>query len=453
MKKNDLWVYMIILIMAGIISSCQISDTELGEDILPPGDNVNLFHDTIFDIHAYPITARPYISSERSLDTDRLMLLGNLYDTIVGRSRASVITQFNTNLSFTSGNNMEIDSLMLFLQIQDYEGDMSERITIRIYELTERLYRDSVYYSNFNPEGIYNPVPLVQKTIMPEDASNVSFLIEDQDFRDKFLALGSDTSLFRDDSIFKDYFNGLYIEAESTSPEGALARVHLASANSLLYLKYTNDSIEIDSTAERDYKWSQFSIDQYFSQKINIFEHDFSGTQLSGIIDNDSIKSPYCYVQGMAGVNTRFSFESLEEWMAKKPIAISSASLVFEVVPEEESGIQYDDLPDRLMIGSILADGSYEPIFDHYVLSANSQGTKFGGYKKAVSEGMFFDTTYTYRFNVGLHFQSMIDGEKLEKDFILQLDEMNMNSEISKLWSNLPTNKKRIRLEIAYLKL
>ncbi len=73
----------------------------------------------------------------------------------------------------------------------------------------------------------------------------------------------------------------------------------------------------------------------------------------------------------MAGVNTRFSFESLEEWMAKKPIAISSATLVFEVVPEEESGIQYDDLPDRLMIGTILEDGSYEPIYDYYVLSAN----------------------------------------------------------------------------------
>ena len=33
---------------------------------------------------------------------------------------------------------------------------------------------------------------------------------------------------------------------------------------------------------------------------------------------------------------------------------------------------------------------------------------------------MFSDTIYTYRFNMGLHFQSMIDGEKLDNDFILQ---------------------------------
>ena len=57
MKKKDLWVYMIILIMIWIISSCQISDKELGEDLLPPGDDVFLYHDTIFDIHAYPVTS------------------------------------------------------------------------------------------------------------------------------------------------------------------------------------------------------------------------------------------------------------------------------------------------------------------------------------------------------------------------------------------------------------
>ncbi len=67
MKKKDLWVYMIILIMVGLISSCQISDTELGEDLLPPGDNVILFHDTIFDIHAYAVLlADPISTSERS---------------------------------------------------------------------------------------------------------------------------------------------------------------------------------------------------------------------------------------------------------------------------------------------------------------------------------------------------------------------------------------------------
>jgi hypothetical protein len=66
---------------------------------------------------------------------------------------------------------------------------------------------------------------------------------------------------------------------------------------------------------------------------------------------------------------------------------------------------------------------------------------------------MFSDTTYTYRFNMGLHFQYMLDGEKSENDFILQLEDGQINSKYSKLWSNLPANERRIRLEIVYLKL
>ena len=108
------------------------------------------------------------------------------------------------------------------------------------------------------------------------------------------------------------------------------------------------------------------------------------------------------------------------------------------------------------MTGSILEDESYEPIYDYYVLFANDptqQATRFGGYKKAESMGLFNDTTYTYRFNIGLHFQSMVDGAKPDNDFILQLDDGNINPKYTTLWSNLPANERRIRLEIVYLKL
>ena len=453
MKKKDLWVFMIISIMAVFISSCQIGNQELGEDILPPGDDVFLYRDTIFEINAYPVSGKRLVSSEIEYNEYRVLLMGNLQDTLVGTSEASIITQFNSNLSFTSGPNMEIDSLMLFLYIQDYTGDMDQEITIRIHELTERIYMDSIYYSNFDPAGKINPIPLVEKSFMPEDGTMLDFLIEDQDFQDKFLALGDDTTLFKNDSIFKDYLNGLYIEAESASPDGSMARVHLAHPQSMLSLKYANDSTQIDSIEGVEFKWSQFTIDQYFCQKINIFKHDYAGTYLSTIIDNDSIHSPYCYVQGMAGVNTKISFTSMEEWMEESPISVSSANLVFSVVPEDESGILYDDLPERLMLGTLLEDGDYEPVYDYFVLRNNQQGSAFGGYKKAESKGLFSDTTYTYRFNMPLHFQYMVDGLKLDTDFILELSDGRINPKISKLWSNLPANSKRIRLEVVYLKL
>jgi hypothetical protein len=457
MKKKDLWVMAIIMVMIGSFLSCEYNDNELGMDILPPGDNVIVYHDTIFEIDAYTMKGEPLVTSEVNFDGTRLMLLGALEDTIIGKSTASVITQYNRSAGYKPAENLEIDSLFLSLYISNFLGDVEQDLHLTVYEFTERIYLDSdhTYYSDFDVEGKYNPVPLVQQTVTPKEDNTYHLLIENQDYINKFLAVESDTSLFSNDSIFKDYFNGFYITAEPVSSGGTMARVQLASAFTRLSMRYANDSTEVDSTAERDFAYAHFSIDQYASQKINLFEHDYNGTFVEGIIDDEDTDSPFAYVQGMGGVNTRFSFASLQDWIDKNPIIINSATMVFDVVPKEESGIQDGNLPDRLMLASVLDEG-YEPIYDYFILLSNDparQASRFGGYKKADSEGMFSDTIYTYRFNMGLHFQYMLDGEKSENDFILQLNDGLTNPKYSKLWSNLYTNERRIRLEIVYLKL
>jgi hypothetical protein len=386
------------------------------------------------------------------------MLLGSLEDTIIGRSAASVVTHFNATGSYRPANNLEIDSLYFALYVNEFQGDTEQDINVSVYEYTERIYLDTshTYYSDYDVEGKYDPVPLVQKTITPTDGTTYEFLIEDQDFIDKFMAVQADTSIFYSDSVFKDYFNGLYITAEPVSAAGTMARIQLADTRSRLSMRYANDSTEVDSTAERDFKYAHFAIDQFSSQKINVFDHDYTGTYLEEIIDDEESDSPYLFVQGMQGVNTRFSFASLQEWIDNNPIIINSATMVFDVVPEEESGVLNEDLPDRLMIGSINEDENYEPIYDYYVLLINDpvqEARRFGGYKKAESEGMFSDTTYTYRFNMGLHFQSMLDESVSDNDFILQINDGLTNPKYSKLWSNLSTNEQRIRLEVVYLKL
>jgi len=455
MKTKYLWVSALIFGLLVLVTSCQIGDGELGADILPPGDNVIVSLDTIFEINAYTVSGKHLVTSE-TFSANRLMLLGSLEDSIFGRSEASIVTQFNTTTAYLPAANTEIDSLFLALYITDFQGDASQDITLNVYEFTERLTNDTAYYSDFEMEGLYDPVPLLQKTITPEDGTTYELLIEDQDFIDKFLAIQSDTNIFYNDSVFKDYFNGFYITAESGTDEGTMARILINNSLTRLTMKYANDSTEVDSTAERDFFYAHFSINEYSSQKINLFEHDHSGTTLAGILDDENSVAPYCYVQGMSGVNTRFSFANLEEWMDQNPIVINKATMVFDVVPEEESGILYDDLPDRLMMASILGDETYEPIYDFNVLYSNdptSAGYGFGGYKKGESQGLFSDTIFTYRFNMGLHFQAMLDGAKADNDFILQLDDGLINPKFSKLWSNLPANERRIRLEIVYLKL
>jgi hypothetical protein len=458
MKKKERWGIAIIFALIGLLASCDITNQELGTDILPAGDNINMRLDTIFEIDAYTISGKPVVSSESvySPSANRLMMLGSTEDTIMGRSEARVVTQFNPTGSYKVADNLEIDSLFLSIYVYDFKGDTEQDMTLSLFEFTERIYMDTAhsYYSDYDMEGKYDPVPLAQQTITPVDGTTYKLHIEDQDFIDKFLAVQNDTSIFYIDSVFKDYFNGFYLTAEPLSAKGTIARLQLSDTKSRLTMRYANDSTDVDSTVERDFAYAYFGIDQYSSQKINIFEHDYTGTQLSAFLDDEHASSPYCYVQGMAGVNTRFSFANLQEWMDQTPMIINSATLIFDVVPEEESGILYENLPDRLMTRTILEDDSYEVLYDLLVLYSNDpsqQATRFGGYKKAVSQGLFSDTTYTYRFNMGLHFQYMVDGEKTDNDFILQLDDGNVNPLFSMLWSNLPANEKRIRLELVYL--
>jgi hypothetical protein len=456
MKREELRIYAIIFGLIGVLSSCQMNDSELGADILPPGDNVEVYFDTIFEINAYTAKGQPVVTSEIYFAANRMMVVGSMEDTIVGKSKGSMITQFNAAPVFKVAPNLEIDSLVLHLYARDFVGDRDQPVTISVYEFNERLYMDSVYYSDFNAEGKYNPVPLVQKTITPADNQTYDLLIEDQDFIDKFLAVGADTNYFYNDSIFKDYFNGFYITAEPVSTKGTMARFEPSNSLSRLSMKYANDSTEVDSTVERDFLTVNFTINEYTSQKINLFEHDYTGTRLAEFIDDENATTPYLYTQGIGGVNTRFSFANLQEWMDQTPLIINSATLIFDVVPEEQSGIPYDDLPSRLMMTTLLEDNSVEQIYDYNVIWYNDptkQAIRFGGFKEADSESMFSDTTYTYRFKVGLHFQSMVDGAKEDNNFLLQVADGLINPKYTELWSNLPSNQRRIRLEIVYLKL
>jgi hypothetical protein len=450
--KKIWWVMEIIAVSLGILSSCTPWQDELGKDLLPAGDKVFLYQDTLFDIRAYPVSGTRMQTSDRSYSSEQRYLLGHMDDTIVGHSDASIFTHFNTTSTFKPAPNTEIDSILFYLYVPDYFGNASGNFTIRVYEATETFYMDSIYYSDYETEGRYDPDPLAELTYTPGSQDTVVMLIRDQDFIQKFLDVQTDTALFRSDSLFKEYFKGFYLTASSDAEGGTIARVGLSDPVSRMLVEYANDSTEVDSTVERDFKWATFGINEYVSQKINVFEHDFSGTYLGEIIDRDSIETPICYVQGMAGVDTKLEFADLENWVGEEEIAINSARLVLDLVPEEMGGLDPEEVAQRLIIFTELEDGSLQSLYDYYAVY-ESDDKLFGGILSARSRGMFYDTTYTYVFNMGLHFQAMIDGVKTDREFRVQLYDALTNPKITKIWSNLYGNPYRIRLEVVFLKL
>ena len=457
MKKKDLWIVAVIVTSIMLISSCSAWEPELGQDILPPGDQVFLFYDTIIEVPAYTISGIPLETSDRSLSPANPYMMGEMTDTLTGMSKASLITQINTTPGYIPALNTEIDSLVFSLYISDYYGNSDVPFNIQLHEATKRIYMDSVYSSNYDLDGAYDPEILAEVTITPQKGDTVPMLIQNQAFIQKFLDVQDDSALFANDSIFKDYFNGFYVTATSTASEGAIAVVLPSNIITRLSIKYANDSTEVDSTIERDFRWATFTINEFSSQKINIFEHDYTGVDLEEFIDKPEIETPYCFVQGMGGVSTSFHFGNLDDWLAQGggKVAITSARMVFDIYPEESGGLAPEDMSSRLMLHTRAAPESMEPLYDLLAIynGTNGDDSQFGGQLRAVSKGMFFDTTYTYRFNIPLHFQSMVDGADLRNDFVLQAYQAKNNPKVSQIWSNLYTNPQRIRLEIVYIKL
>ncbi|MEZ5069431.1 MAG: DUF4270 family protein [Bacteroidales bacterium] len=455
MKKSTLRSMLGFLLALVWATSCEFKDKDLGQDLLPPGDSIFLHFDTVFDISVTPVLSPPYVTSEYLLNADRIFLAGRLSDTIVGTSRATLVTEFNTNTTFDPAPNFVMDSLVFFLYVTGMHGNLEQEVTYRIYEFQERLRIDTFYYSNYDPEGLYDPVPLAELTTIPAKDTVFEFLIEDQDFLDKWMEIIDDSTYFRNDTVFKSQFPGLYITVESASEEGLMNSLAMSNSRTRMALHYANDSTDVDSTDGPDFRWLTFPINQYSSQKINCFSHDYTGTHLATVLNQENPPDPVMVVQGLAGVNALLSFDDLAQWMAQERVAIASAKLVMDVVDESVSGIPTELLPVRLWLETMLDDGKTEDLYDVAVLRGNQDesASRFGGYLKGVSEGMFYDTTYAYTFSLPLHFQALINGDKSDNRLVLMLRDPQLNPLKVKLWSNLPANPSRIRLEVTYIKL
>jgi hypothetical protein len=306
---------------------------------------------------------------------------------------------------------------------------------------------DSVYYSNYDVTGKYDPVPLVEKKIIPIDSTMIDFIIKDKDFIGKFINPENDT-LFEYDSLFKDYFNGLYITADEFTEGGFLSTIHLSKTDVLLSVKYANDSTDIDTIEGPDYKWARFLINEFSSQKINVYHHDYAGMSYENIIDNPDAESPVLYVQGLNGLSSSIRLD-VDHWIDSNfAVAVNNAYLEFEVLPDSISGIPFEKLPERMILWTELDNNRLEPVYD-YVVSRDS----YDGTLRPVSDGVFFDTTYVYRMNIGLHYQNLINGSIENKNLILQPYSSQTNNNFVKLWSNYYSNEGSLRLKIIYTKL
>jgi len=283
-----------------ILFSCK-EPSEIGLDIHPESDRILIKNNSNF--FNYSINTL----SEDSLRTDEpvRLLLGNLTsDPVFPKSNAHFISNLllpSNNISFGDIANIIVDSVILQYVIDDYYGNEIQSFpNLYVSKLTDPIYKDSSYYSNY--PVVYSQSELVSvNNIVVQDSNSVSIIkiSIDNSIGQEIIDGGNALSSNED---FLQYFYGLKVTTVNPS------NLNLANDNTILYLNADNPKSKF-SIYYRDISVndSVMSFDLILggdAARVNLFNQK-NVQQLNASTDS-------CYVQSMSSYITSIQFNNLE---------------------------------------------------------------------------------------------------------------------------------------------
>lgn len=362
-------------------TSCNNSD-EIGLNLTPPGDRFHYVVDSGAIVSAITIR-QDSITSERRTSS----LLGCMNDPIFGRTTAHLLTQLRLSSNEVDfGTIPQIDSAVVLLKYQDYYGDTTALQSMRIFELTQGLFYDSTYYSNFNMTGFYDPaIPVGDISYYPTPDKDSLMIRLSDDFGNKLI--NADTAYLSSMTTWLDFFKGLYFESQPVEQGGSIVYFNLTGGESRLLLYYHNEA--------SDSLQYELLITTSNTTWVNRFDHDYSGAPITSLI-NDSIRThPEVYLQSMAGLRAHLKVEIPQTIMDKinTGVTINKAELIITVADDPSAGSF--SRPKSLRVYNARTDGTNEYIEDLML------GEDYYG-------GGFLSGSSTYRFNIGMHIQSIL---------------------------------------------
>lgn len=442
----------VVLFTGTLFYACDPENNNLGVDIFPSEDTIMVYTDTITDLQTRLVRSRPRITSvSDEAPPTRTYFLGSMVDSIRGFSRAEIVTEFGLARVGDFGEDPYIDSLRLYLYIDDIVGDTAAGLHITVYEFLDSLDMNTDYYSDYDVTGKYDPEPLVDEVITPRPNTLYKFDIDNPALLDRIIAATNPAdSTFYYNSRMQRAFHGLYITSEPVTEGGVMAKVQMANGLAGLKFKYFHDTIVEIAADTIPLSTYSLTFNEVYAQKVNIFHHDFTGTTLETYLDDPDAVPAIGYAQGMTGVNTKISLPDIAAMLGEGDIAINAARLVFYVVPDSISGIPEEEYPDQLMTEARLGDGSIVPMYDRVI---GTNRTIFGMLTQSNERSAFLDPLYFYTFNIARHLQSVVSGEIESGDLYIYVDEPATSNKIIKFWSNHSGHEGGLRLELIYTKL
>ncbi len=260
----------LLFVLSGlIILSCSKIPDEIGLDLIEDQKNGSEL-DTLVEIVAFSVLK----DSLRTDETTR-NVLGSYFDPEFGETSASFCTQLRLPVNAPDfGDSPTVDSVIIRFVYKGSYGNTSTSLNLKVFELNEILYRDSLYYSNRQID--YTPSALADYffTPAPNDSVEIDTVMYapelvihlDNSIGLKVLDAPTESLVSNDD--FTQYLKGLYFTVEPINApgQGSLLYFDLLATRSTFTIYY-NDSVE-------------YSLDiNDNAARINTFSHDYSLAQ------------------------------------------------------------------------------------------------------------------------------------------------------------------------------
>ena len=408
-----------------LMNSCEDKPDVLGIELLPGGDIMTISFDSLGMVYGHTITLDSVVGNFK-----KLQILGSQVDHYFGFSKAELITQMLPSVSSgTFGTNPVTDSVILFLPIREIKGIGAAPLRVSVYEYTDSISSDSIYYADMDITGKYRDQVLGTGQVSEND-SVVKIWITDNDFIDKFLT--AQDSVLGYTKYLRELISGLYISCDDALSEGDEGFVVLdwSISDHKLAFYYKNDSID---SLYQDYQLGQYTIG------INLFKQDYTEYLIEPYIDNGLMNDSMLFVQSMGGVSPLIHFVGLLDWRDSVPVAIVDAKLIIPVVDTNLTWQGYEFAPPNLKLYRY--NGSSLLLNYDDALLTNGSG---GGYSSELN---------SYVFNLKVHIQSIIQGDLDSEELLLSVEQPNQSVSRTVLhgWSQDP--ERRMKLEITYAKL
>ncbi|NOR87816.1 MAG: DUF4270 family protein, partial [Bacteroidales bacterium] len=327
---------LLVILMAALLFSCNKDISEIGVDVVG-GDPLQV-------VYMDTVTIKVHSELIDSLRSDELSahVLGAYKDPVFGTLNASVYSQVRLSAGYEDydfGENPTLDSIVLYIKYSETEvyGDTLFTQNLKIYEVGEDMYRDSVYFSFTNLRIKYDL--LGESSFIP---SFDSIEYYENDFQDTLTKLKPitihlteefgqrllelDSATYSSNDEFLKEFKGLYIttnDEDLPSVGGGLIAASFEDDETYINLYYhndDNDSLEFKyvtnfSTAH----FSNFNHYEYLDADPIFYQQVVEG--------NDSLGAEMFYLQGLAGVRATIEFPYLKQMDDYYNYAINEAKL------------------------------------------------------------------------------------------------------------------------------